>query len=65
RTATEHRRLAAQWRDAATEAERRDLFKEHGVRWSELLRLPYWDPIRFPVVDPMHNLLLGNLRHHC
>ncbi|CDO75810.1 hypothetical protein BN946_scf184951.g8 [Trametes cinnabarina] len=65
RSAKEHRHLAAQWRDAATEAERQGLFKEHGVRWSELLRLPYWDPIRFPVVDAMHNLLLGNLRHHC
>ncbi|CAB5354474.1 unnamed protein product [Rhizophagus irregularis] len=34
-------------------------FKEHGVRWSELLRLPYMDPIRFAVVDPMHCLFLG------
>ncbi|GET57970.1 hypothetical protein GLOIN_2v1775288 [Rhizophagus irregularis DAOM 181602=DAOM 197198] len=25
-----------------------------GVRWSELLRLPYFDPIRFTIVDPMH-----------
>ncbi|CDO76809.1 hypothetical protein BN946_scf185033.g6 [Trametes cinnabarina] len=65
RTAAEHRRIATQWRDASTEAERVDLYKEHGIRWSELLRLPYWDPLRFPVVDAMHNLLLGNLRHHC
>ena len=24
-----------------------------------MLRLPYFDPIRFVVVDPMHNLFLG------
>src|SRR5437764_4609841 len=30
-----------------------------GVRWFELLRLPYFDPIRFLTVDPMHCLFLG------
>ena len=29
------------------------------VRWSELLRLPYFNPIRHLVVDPMHCLFLG------
>ena len=33
--------------------------KSTGVRWSELLRLPYFDPIRFITVDPMHCLFLG------
>ena len=33
--------------------------KETGVRWSELLRLPYFDPIRFIIIDPMHCLFLG------
>ena len=36
--------------------------KETGVRWSELLRLPYFDPIRFLTVDPMHCLFLGIAR---
>ena len=35
------------------------IFKETGVRWSELLRLLYWDPTRFLAIDGMHNLLLG------
>lgn len=35
-----------------------------GLRWSELLRLPYFDPTRFIVVDPMHNLLLGLMKTH-
>ena len=33
--------------------------KQTGVRWSELLRLPYFDPIQFLTVDPMHCLFLG------
>jgi hypothetical protein len=36
--------------------------KNTGVRWSELLRLPYFDPIKFIVVDPMHCLFLGIAR---
>ena len=27
--------------------------------------MEYWDPTRFAVVDAMHNLFLGELRHHC
>ncbi|OJT11998.1 hypothetical protein TRAPUB_11455, partial [Trametes pubescens] len=65
RTAEEHRRKADEWRHAATEAERNAAFEEHGIRWSELLRLPYWNPLRFSVVDAMHCLFLGDLRHHC
>ncbi|TFY56546.1 hypothetical protein EVJ58_g7577 [Rhodofomes roseus] len=65
RTWQEHLNIATQWRDAATERDRDTLFEEHGLRWSELLRLPYWDPTRYAVVDAMHNLFLGELRHHC
>jgi hypothetical protein len=34
-------------------------FKEYGIRWSELLRFPYMDPICFAAIDPMHCLFLG------
>ncbi|PIL26911.1 hypothetical protein GSI_10049 [Ganoderma sinense ZZ0214-1] len=61
----DHRRYARAWLDAPTEAARDVEFKKHGIRWSELLRLEYWDPTRFAVVDAMHNLFLGELRHHC
>lgn len=33
--------------------------RKTGVRFSELFRLPYHDPIRSHVIDPMHNLFLG------
>ncbi|KAL7284382.1 hypothetical protein ACG7TL_001672 [Trametes sanguinea] len=65
RTWKEHLEIATSWKDAATEAECRIIVKEHGICWSELLRLPYWDPTRYAVIDTMHNLFLGELRHHC
>ncbi|KAG2365895.1 hypothetical protein BDR07DRAFT_1275829, partial [Suillus spraguei] len=34
-------------------------FEEHGARWTELARLPYFDLVRQTIIDPMHNLLLG------
>lgn len=34
-----------------------------GVRYTVLLELPYFDPTRFSVVDPMHNLFLGTGKH--
>ena len=53
------------WKAANTPAERQRIFEETGVRWSELLRLPYWDPIMFTVIDTMHNHYLGLLKTHC
>jgi hypothetical protein len=34
------------------------------VRYSELLRLPYYEPTRFLIVDSMHNLFLGLIKEH-
>ena len=56
--------MAEDWQEAPSKAERDRIFKETGVRWSELLRLPYWDPTRFVIVDAMHNLFLGLVKHH-
>ena len=39
--------------------ERDEFFSKHGVRWFEFARLPYFDPIRMTIIDPMHNLLIG------
>lgn len=30
-----------------------------GIRYSVFFSLPYFDPVRFTVVDVMHNLFLG------
>jgi hypothetical protein len=59
RDVDEHKRNAAIWKQQNTEEDRRWHVRETHVRWSEMLRLLYHDPIRHLVVDPMHNLFLG------
>ena len=34
-----------------------------GVRYSVLMSLPYYDPVKFTAIDTMHNLLLGTAKH--
>ncbi|KAF8584850.1 hypothetical protein K439DRAFT_1283045, partial [Ramaria rubella] len=64
RTAAHHQAIAFAWWDASSEAEQKAIFQEHGIRFTELLWLPYWDPTRFVVVDPMHNLFLSLIQTH-
>ena len=59
RDSVEHRENALGWRRCNSDASRKRFTKSTGVRWSELLRLPYFDPIKFITVDPMHCLFLG------
>ncbi|THU87460.1 hypothetical protein K435DRAFT_639128, partial [Dendrothele bispora CBS 962.96] len=58
RTNDECRHWATKWFDASKQ-DAKAYFQTSAIRWSELLRLPYFDPTRMIVVDPMHNLLLG------
>jgi hypothetical protein len=53
-----------QWRDAPTVSEQDSIFQQHGVQWSPLWRLPYWNPCRQLVVDSMHCLLEGLVKYH-
>ncbi|EIN06944.1 hypothetical protein PUNSTDRAFT_39432, partial [Punctularia strigosozonata HHB-11173 SS5] len=55
---------AERWRDATSKKEQETIFKRTGVRWSELWRLPYWDPTQQLVVDSMHCLLEGLAAFH-
>jgi hypothetical protein len=55
----EHRQNALIWKKQQTNEDRKRHVSRTLVRWSEILRLPYFNPIRFLVVDPMHNLFLG------
>ncbi|KAI0715227.1 hypothetical protein C8Q76DRAFT_584388, partial [Earliella scabrosa] len=64
RSLSAHLKAAQQWLEADTLAERQRLFKKTGIRHSELLRLPYWNPILYIVVDTMHNLYLGLISRH-
>ncbi|KAJ3862563.1 hypothetical protein EV359DRAFT_65525 [Lentinula novae-zelandiae] len=63
RDGNKHRQLAFEWRDAPI-ARRNMIYQENGLRWSELLDLPYWDPIRFTVIDDMHLGYLGLFETH-
>ena len=65
RTCQYHLEKANEWLEASSPARRRKLYKETGIRWSEFLRLPYWDPTTCVVIDPMHNILLGIAAYHC
>ncbi|POV97892.1 hypothetical protein PSHT_14331, partial [Puccinia striiformis] len=58
-----HRAESEAWKSAKAYAERETLFKKSGLRYSILCELPYWDPIEFVVVEPMH-LLSGILKRH-
>ena len=60
-----HLQCAREWRDSASERDRERLFRLHGIRWSALLDLPYWNPILFTVLDSMHTEYLGAFHSHC
>ena len=48
---------------APTKTAKQHVVSEHGVRYSLLVQLPYFDIIRMHAIDPMHNLLLGTAKH--
>jgi len=50
---------AKQWLSCTNNQNRKNHVKSTGIRWSELYRLKYFDPVIFMVVDPMHCLFLG------
>jgi Transposase family tnp2 len=64
RTQEECLASAKTFNEAETKSEQDAAFASSGVKWSELLRLPYFDPTRFVVIDAMHNLFLGLINEH-
>lgn len=48
---------------AKTKAARKLIEQNFGARYSVFFELPYYDAIRFPVVDVMHNLFLGTAKN--
>lgn len=55
----DHCKIVSRAKAATTHRHRVEIEHEAGVRYSELLRLPYLNVIRCHLVDPMHNLFLG------
>lgn len=64
-TLEDHKARAIESRDTRTSKIRDQILKDHGVRYSVMVELPYWDIINYHVVDSMHNLSLGLLKWHC
>ncbi|PPQ82487.1 hypothetical protein CVT26_012890, partial [Gymnopilus dilepis] len=64
RTDSEYRVAAAEYKSGLSADSREKIFKDNGVRWSELLRLPYFDMVKCIAIDPAHNLFLGLINEH-
>lgn len=55
---------AHRWKECQTVKARDDTRRATGVRWSELNRLEYWDPVKSVGLGIMHNWFEGVLQHH-
>jgi len=63
RTIDGHRLQSTKFLAANSKSKQNEIIKEYGVRYSTLLCLPYFNIVRFHVIDTMHNLLLGSAKH--
>ena len=57
-----HEKYISEIISSTTITEERYLIKQCGVRYSELLRLPYFKTVRCHAIDAMYNLLLGTAK---
>ena len=62
RNIIDHRRNIEEIQAQTTQELRNAKESLYGARYSDLLRLPYFDCIRFTIIDPMHNLFLGTAK---
>ncbi|KIY61204.1 hypothetical protein CYLTODRAFT_325814, partial [Cylindrobasidium torrendii FP15055 ss-10] len=60
----DHRRHAEEWRTAASTAKAQECWDRNQVRWSELLRLPYFDPTKFTTLDDLHLFMHRLMERH-
>lgn len=56
--------LAEKNRDTSDPKDQFKMYEKNGIRWSELWRLPYWQPTQQLVVEPAHSLLEGVAHFH-
>lgn len=64
RVAATVRTQASTWLAATTDTVRASLGTEHGVRWSPLFRLPYFNPVKHLAFGFMHGILVGVNQTH-
>lgn len=58
-----HRKISSDYLSCKTLRARKSLERLHGVRYSVLSDLSYFDAPRMTIIDPMHNLLLGTAKY--
>lgn len=63
RSRDEHMRGIESIKNKVTKTGLQAAESQNGLRYSILLALPYFDPVRFTAIDSMHNLLLGTGKH--
>lgn len=59
----QHRDWAEQTLTANCPSKLKEIISKTGARYTALLQLPYYDAVRFVVLDPMHCLFLGIAKH--
>ena len=55
-------RIVNKIKKCTTKSSIESLETAHGVKYSIITELSYFDPIRFTIIDPMHNLFLGTAK---
>lgn len=58
-----HRRDVKAILSCSTKTEQARKVSELGCRYSCLLQLPYFNPVKMMIIDPMHNLYIGTAKH--
>ena len=59
----DHCEISFAYNACKTNSHREKLEQLHGIRYSVLCELPYFNASRMTVIDPMHNLLLGSAKY--
>ena len=63
RSNSEHRLQAQEILNQTTAGDCSNFEQRYGTRYTELMLLPYFDCVRFHIIDPMHNLFTGTAKH--
>ena len=63
RTNHKHREEAQEILNQTSAGDRASLEQKYGSCYSELMLLPYFDCVRFHIIDPMHNLFTATAKH--
>ena len=63
RSNEDQKKYAYEHLTATTATKQKKIEREQGVKYSVLNELPYYNTVRFMILDPMHLLFLGIAKH--